>query len=120
MSSSKKSDEQPTTEKPSLPDFPEAASVEFVCEHGNRSMIVWYPVTYYAFEHLIRGEGEKEYRPLPDTRDRSPREMPQAYEWAMKHIGRAQEIVSSTIPEVKEGKRVKKKDGSRKSRKRKK
>lgn len=103
-------------EKPKSTDFPESGSIEYVDEHGNHSMIVWYPVTYYHFEHKILG-GKSDV-PLPDSRDRSPKEMPRTFQWVLQHLEKAKKVIGSTVPEIKETKKSGGKDSCKKTKRR--
>lgn len=101
------------TENQRSPDFPESASLEFIDNYGNHCMITWWPVTYYRFEHRILGETKSDV-PLPDTRDRGPKEMPKTFKWVLEHLKKAREVIGSTVPEIKEKKEKDDGNGKRK------
>jgi hypothetical protein len=97
--------------------FPESGSIEFIDQYGNHVQMVWYPVSYYKFEHFMVSDKE---RPLPDTGDRSLTKMSSTYQWVLKQIKKAQEVISSTVDDIEptskksRGKRASKR-GKRKS-----
>jgi hypothetical protein len=98
------------------PEFPESASLEYIDQYGNHCMITWWPITYYHYEHRILGVPSSDV-PLPDSRDRSPGEMPKTFKNVVEMLNkRALEVIGSTVPEIKERKR---KDDGKPKRKRK-